>query len=488
MNDKSVFRLRGDALTLVWVFGGMTLFIAVAGFLTRPKNSGEWIILSVMAAMFALPGLFSLWWVKKTYVVADENGLLSSNWRGATLLRWDDISDYYFTKRDKYLVAHIEAKGCVFVLNHMLSNGDDLQKIVQEKAQSSRAREWALFGTRTFDEWPRVFRYKNTNIALLVLTSIGLTVLIFALQLSKGATYGGWAPMWSSFLFTWNVLSLWGKIGFVFVWLALASCLSVLFLATRLPQARATKSYLQQTVTADLRGLVFQTPQEHIPISWDRVLDYYLEPVKGTLEMVDRCVVVTQRGETAFLSTIVDGFTLRETIKKYATNAQSSEWKPKPGQSLDNLKAPKNLQAAADARVFHFRTRTARALLLFFTLLCAMFPVSAFVGARFKTTGDFVFLGVFVFPLCLTTLFGWRGFLKSYVLTNESGLTLHGLSKTSSVCWSEIKRFRFDGYLCYIDGDRQRLRYFAATSDAENLMEEIKRRATNSENREWRGD
>lgn len=202
--------------------------------------------------------------------------------------------------------------------------------------------------------------------------------------------------------------------------------------------------------------------------------------------MVNRCVVVTQRGETAFLSTIVDGFTLRETIKKYATNAQSSEWKPKLGQSLDNLKAPKNLQAAADARVFHFRTRTARALLFFFMLVCVMLTTSVFTGARSKTTGDLVLFFVFTLPLCLATSYLWRGFRKSYIVTDENGLTLHGITKTTSLRWSEIKRYRSDGLLCYIDGEKQKLRYFLIASDAENLMEEIKQHATNSENSEWK--
>jgi len=486
IKDKSLFRLRGDAWTLVWICAIMTLILTAVGFFAPKRTANDWLLALSFSALFGLPGLFAFWWVRKTYVVADENGLLCSNWRGATLLRWNDIGDYYFKKRDKYLVAHIEAKGRVFVFNHMLSRCDELQKIVQEIAQGSRAREWALFGTRTFDEWPRVFRYKNTNIALLVLASVGFTAVIIGLQLSKGATYGGWAPMWSGFLSTWNVLSLWGKIGFVFVSIAFASLYPVLFLATRLPQARATKSYLQQTVTADLRGLVFQTPQEHIPISWDRVLDYYLEPVAGALEMVNRCVVVTSRGEHSFLSPIVDGFTLREIVKKYATNAQSSEWKPRPGQSLDNLKAPRHLLVPIGARVFHFRTRTARALLFFFMLVCVMLTTSVFTGARSKTTGDLVLFFVFTLPLCLATSYLWRGFRKSYIVTDENGLTLHGITKTTSLRWSEIKRYRSDGLLCYIDGEKQKLRYFLIASDAENLMEEIKQHATNSENSEWK--
>ena len=490
MNDKSVFRLRGDAWILMWVFGGMTLFFLGGGLLAgsrlRLATVNQWGPFVALVLLFALPGLFSLWWIKKTYVIADKDGLLHSNWRGRTLLRWSDISDYYFKKQEKHLVAHIEARGRIFVLNSLLSNSDELQKMVQEKAQSSRAKNWELLGTRTFDEWPRVFRYKDTNIALLVLASVGFTVVIIALQLSKGATYGGWAPIWNGFLSMWSALSLWGKIGFVFFCFASASCLCALFLAPRLPQARATKPHLQQTVTADLRGLIFQTPQEHIPISWDRVLDYYLEPIKGTLEMVNRCIVVTQRGEYSFLSPIVDGFTLREIVKKYATNAQSSEWKPKPGQSLDNLKAPAHLQAASGAQVFHFRTRTARALLLLFTLIVALAPASAVFGGKFKTTGDLIFLVVFFVPLGLATLCCWRGFLKSYVVANEDGLTLHGIFKTRSLRWNEIKRFRSDGYVCYIDGERQRLRYFLITSDVENLMEEIKQRAVNSENREWK--
>ncbi len=353
----------------------MTLFLTAVVFFAPKRTVNDWLLALSFSALFGLPGLFAFWWVKKTYVVTDENGLLYSHWRGATRLRWADISDYYLKKSDKYLVAHIEAKGRVFVLNHILSNGDDLQKIIQEKAQSSRAKNWELFGTRTFDEWPRVFRYKNTSIFLLVLTSVGFPVLIFALQLSKGATYGGWAPMWSGFLLMWNVLSLWGKIGFAFVWLALASCLSILFLATRLPRAKATKSYLQQTISADLQGLIFQTPNEQTPIAWNRVLDYYLEPVNGTLETVNRCMVVTEEGEQAFLSTIEDAFILREIIKKYATNARSSEWKPKAGQNLDNLKAPSHFAVPRGSRLYHFRTRSGRALLLFFTLIFFVLPV-----------------------------------------------------------------------------------------------------------------
>jgi hypothetical protein len=85
--------------------------------------------------------------------------------------------------------------------------------------------------------------------------------------------------------------------------LGISASYPALFLAVQLPQARITRQYLQHTVTADLRGLVFQTPREQVPVSWDRVLDYYLDPVEGALQRADRCVVVTARGEYSFLST-----------------------------------------------------------------------------------------------------------------------------------------------------------------------------------------
>lgn len=119
----------------------MTLFLTAFGFFVPKKTANDWLLALSFSALFGLLGLFAFWWVKKTYVVTDENGLLYSHWRGVTQLRWDDINDYYFKKRDKYLVPHIEATGRVFVLNSALSNGDELQKIVPQKAQSSRAKE-----------------------------------------------------------------------------------------------------------------------------------------------------------------------------------------------------------------------------------------------------------------------------------------------------------------------------------------------------------
>lgn len=486
MKDTATLKcnLRGDAWALVWICAGMALFFPIASVFLPAKNGGDRLIVPTLSSLFTLSGLFALWWVKKTYVVASEDQLVISKPRETVVLRWDEISDYYFKKRDKYLLSHIEAKSRVFVLNHALLHSDTLRDLIQAKAHNARAKEWALFGTRTEDEWPRVFRYKDRNGCLLLLAAGGATLALLALQMSKAATYGGYGALWNHITSMLGSLSVPLRVAFVLIMLFLAGAMPFLIVVMHWPRIKAGRAYLGQSVSADLRGLVFQTSQEQRLIAWDQVLDFYEEPVPGSLQSADLCLVATPRGAYSFLDTIEDAFTLREIISKYATNAASSGWAPKPGNSRENLKSP-NFSVPQGSRLYHFRTRSARALLLMFTLMCLAAPVPFVAGTR-SSTADRITMCVLFIPLALATFGGWLGYFKAAIVTDENSFHLHGLLKTRSVRWDEIRRYRSDGYACTIDGDQQRLRYFALSSDAEELQEEIKRHATNSENREWK--
>ena len=488
MNDKKMFGLRGDAWALAWIFGGLALATTGLGLFLRPKKLDEQLVLITMILFFAIPFAVSVWWVVKTKVVVDDNGLTYCDWREKVQLRWGDIGDYYFKKRDKFSVAHFEAQGRVFVLNHMLAQNDVLQQTIREKATASRAKTWELHGTRTFDEWPRVFRYKDGNGFLLVLAAIGITTLLLALQLSKAATNGGFSSIWQNIALLMNGFSIPLRIAFILTLLFSCGAMPFLIVATRWPQIKAGRAYLQQMVSADLRGLTFQSPQEHTPIAWDRVLDYYLDPVAGTLQNADRCVVVTERGEWTFLSTIVEGYTLREIIKTYATNAKPKDWAYKPGYDRDNLKTPGQFQAKAGTKVFHFRTRTARAILLLFTIVIAFVPVSVLFGGKFKTNADFFGLAVFLFPIAVGVVTGWLGYFKTHFVLDERGIATRGWRKSRFIAWTEIESYQAgsDGYFLEIRTAQKTIRFLRMFSDMSDFKHEVQNRAINRANREWK--
>jgi hypothetical protein len=63
---------------------------------------------------------------------------------------------------------------------------------------------------------------------------------------------------------------------------------------------------------------------------------------------------------------------------------------------------------------------------------------------------------------------------------------VHGLRGNKFISWQDIRRYRSDGYFCYLEGEATRIRFAYASSDASELRTEISRRAVNSETREWK--
>ena len=474
-------------LAVIWFALGLP-FIYLA-FTDPPKT--PWLWCGFIALYFAFSGLplfFTVWPWFHMGIVANDNGLLLRGYFRSTFLQWKEINDYYFRKQEKVVLPYIAANGREWTIYHAYQNRAELQEFVKQKAIASRAKEWQLFGTRTFDEWPRVFRYKDTNPIWLWLFAFGATFLLLALMVGEPLLRGGWNNIGNNASTMFNGFSPFLAVAFVLTILLVCSAQPFLIVAVLLPRIQASRAYLQQTVTADLRGLVFQTPQEHTPIAWDRVLDLYLEPVAGTLQSADRCVVVTARGESAFLSTIVDDFILREIIKTYAKNAQSKEWAYKVGRDRDNLKTPIQFQAKAGTKVFHFRTRTARAMMWFSTLLVYSAPVSVIFGGKFKTNSEIIGVFLFLFPLAVAVIFGWLCYFKTHIVLDERGFATYGLRKSRFIAWNEIESYTVssDKYFLVIKSDGQKTRILQMFSDIANFKNEVQNRAINSANREWK--
>jgi hypothetical protein len=375
----------------------------------------------------------------------------------------------------------------------MLSANDELQQMIQLKAVASRANNWQLFGTRIFDEWPRVFRYKDTNPIWLWLFAFGTTFLVLVLMVGEPLLRGGWDKIGTNFAAMFFGLSPLMSVALGLILLFMCAAQPFLVVAILLPKIKISRAYLQHSVAADLRGLVFQTPQDHTLVTWDRVLDYYLEPVPGALQSADRCVVVTARGEYSFLSTIFDDFILREIIKTYAINAQSKEWTYKPGRDRDNLKTPVQFQPTVGTKVFHFRTRTVRAMLWLLTSFTTLLPVATaaryyVAGMAIKSTHSMALSIICNVVLLVAVFLIWTCYLKTHIILSENGIAMHGLRKSRFIAWSNIESYvvSSDKYVLTIKSDGQKIRILQMFTDIADFKNEVQNRAINSANRDWK--
>ena len=168
-----------------------------------------------------------------------------------------------------------------------------------------------------------------------------------------------------------------------------------------------------------------------------------------------------------------------------AINAKSREWRHRENNDSDILGGEPSLWpggvAGVGRKIYHYRTRTSRALLLLGATMLLILPIriTGLIPLRdgqMPTLPDRMIGLIFVTPIVALTLGGALAFWRASIQTDENGVTHRNIWGERFLRWDEIEAFTFNGYFTQIKGARTTIRY-GLVAASENLRAEIETRA-----------
>jgi len=443
------------------------------------------VLSSICFALCVIGLILAIVWGKRGAIVADEVGL---RWRGLgawKCVSWGEVSDYYARRSgqnasETAIAAVIETASGRINFGSPWTDCKPLQEAVERQATAAAAREWGLRGTRLCDPWPRRFGYDtfSNRWSPRLLLKLSLLFVVYAL-VQPALSLTGLAA-----LLGWRMTLMTAAL-----YLLLTLPLAVMLLVRPLLDFRAVQKRMGERVTLNPEGLVFEDGTRRVDARWDEVTGYGIAAGKYTVE--------TGGGAFDFLGSIGSGLLLRENIRLYATQAADTEWKAPLGvDALGGEEARwSGGQVGVGARVFHYRTRSVRGVLLFclvlFLVCCATMTIIQLSnvsgsGSFVSQTALFVSMGFFWF------LYGWRYFCVAGVHLDEDGLTQISPFGQTRLAWAQVRDFwvifnsegKVTGYR--VEGrDGRRVRFGQTIVEREELKAEIARRAAHCGRTEW---
>ncbi len=402
-------------------------------------------------------------------IIADENGLRwrdIRSWKSAT---WPQVSDYYQSEI-RHRKIFIEANNEKFEYDFAsMTNVAELSAAIEQHSTNARTSQWEVLGLRPELDWPRDFQYHpEKHLRPSIIPGIvGATWVL-------GLSYGFW-NIRNTFLEVWEysgpAFALLGVLLFALLIYAGVGMAS-LEISTR----RETKARRAQKITVNKAGLIYDDGANRIQCAWGEIRDYYRDPMAYWSSSDDRFVIIAPSGEFDF-TIIEDRFLLKKIISDQATNAAYKHWREY---------VPKHeVLAAQGERVFNYRTRENRALILPAMIAIPITIWMAFVipNANSSSQNQMNDAGARFMLLCMAFVltFICRRYFVGEIRITDKGIAQRDILGRKFLAWSEIKQLQRGSFAYQVIGKNQRIAFGSSIADKKHLCEEIALRATNAE-------
>lgn len=400
-------------------------------------------------------------WIWNVSLRADESGLHFPTGR----LSWSDIADFYYlppTTNRNYshviIESQVEKK---YRCTLFTKNQPQLQEIISAKATNAKTRVWGVKGGRPCDEWPRTLTYNNkplrskllvigTLLSVYMLSTMANVILKLPKMISEIGV-GMTLAATGTYLLVLAGMPLMAYIGIFGVW-------------------REAQKRRDQQIVVSREGIVFVDGEKRIAALWDEVTDFYLTPLKRQIGYVK--VIVTKQGTFDFTPALDPSGIVAAMV--VASVPGKREWKLR--DASENLV---DAIVSSDSNVYHYRTRTNRAMLWLLTF----FSVAAPLGVLLQTTlgatvnhpeNAFWVSAVLALPIaCL-----WWGYIRARIEVSPDGITQYAPFGVRSVRWEEVTTYPketnpSETVILTVGNQTTRIYFFDTISDIDTLRAEI---------------
>jgi hypothetical protein len=419
--------------------------------------------MTLLCAGIAVGALSHALW---TVVCADARGLY---WRRlfqpSRSAPWASVTDYYLrhgASADMEVVIQTDAG--MIVLAADWRGLAAVKEAVSRHATSASTGTWDLLGTRPGDS-SRTFTYDtpaNRRDAILL--------PVVAILIGGGFL----------FLLGWTVAGVaeLRRVAAPAVMAAVLLCVIALLVvggaASLLALNRETnrRRGRHERITASPDGLQFESDERSVSARWEEIAACVRGTLPGAWLDSPRFIVRTRHGEFDFLATIENHFHLKKWIAAQAP-ADVTAWRD-AGAEVIRVNPDRWPSAGEDSRVFHYRTRSNRALLVFVGAVCGVLVVEA----GFKGEG----YALAALSAAVVAWFAWR-YHRTAIRVDSRGITHFGALGSRFLPWNAIRQTRIrqsgrDGLNREsVRGDGRTIVFWDIISDVEALRAEIRRRA-----------
>jgi hypothetical protein len=472
-----------------WVLVGFLVLLSGPGLIwaisDRALDPGNRWIEGIMSSLLFIPSLVCAIWLARAQVVVDSRGL---RWRGLggwTAVAWSEVSDYYdrpISHDSVRMVVETPRAALSWVAQVRSPAVQSLRRLIEQRATSAAVSTWAILGTRPNEPRSLTFEYRPSDIRTMAFIhwTCGIGWMAMMISLTGPAAIRRLPETLGQMGWLLGVLGAVVLIGFS---LSLPAMAYPALLALRETQRRR-----HQRLRAEARGLVFVDGSRRLEAAWDEVLDYFIASFPG-ITAASRYVVITRSGTFDFTPHLHDAAILRRMIAHYAKNTSGADWQPRTDEVLggNSLRWTRSPHGDRE-RVYHYRTRTNRAVLC---LPAAIILMRALIPALLRQAslepppnGDAVwFAGIIGVP----TLYGWWRYLAASVRVSSRGIAQLTPFGRRFIPWADVLEYRQpgDGSTITVVGARGRIQFWTGIADIEELKEEIALRAINSRNKGW---
>jgi len=476
--DVTTLCLRPDkgnwgAIILLAIIGGAPLL------LTHKAPLSIDIMVGLLAVLLLVPALVFGYWQTRAVIIADEEGLRWRGFGGWRMAHWADVSDYYEQLIGKSKPALIIKTGLgrVYISPGLWTVTPELRTFIEQQATEARTKEWGLSGMRPEADWPRTFDYNTADNRFqnVLLPMTGLIVTVYLLWIvSPGAVRAAASLGWGWGLATFAI----GSLGILPVGLLLAVCFR---------NQHATRRRKHHRLTLTQSGVLYENENSRIETPWQEITDLHFARGK---ELGYRCVVVSKQGVFEFSPSIKDSAVLRRALSKFATTLPEAKWRTTETDVLGEKTARWTSRCeGVGRRIYHYRTRTIRALLWFPTAIAIVIAAIhwglAPLGLAPANTGMLLCYSVL-------TLWGWWRYAAAGIEIDDNGITQRTLFGTRTLAWDDVTDYGKSGGDAFVFGvlksAKSHLWFWMGIGDVSNLKDEIQRHALNSRRHTWDKD
>ncbi len=465
----------------------------------KPFSTGDWIALCCLVALLSVLPLYFGLLISRAVVAVNGFGLC---WRGALgrmrCVRWSEVNDYYELSSSGKTYSVIETSAGKLRLNSIVDNASQreaLRRFIQAHATQARSKEWDVQGARPEDDWPQTFDYNTSDYRFMKVAPFVMPLLILLMVCMKAGTNITRVPQ--TFIEIFKSSGPVVGVLFALTTLVILSLYPLMIMAM-LPSPAALRARRQQRITATLDSIVFEDAQigRRLEATWDEITEYFttLDASQVKIKSVPRHVVVTAQGEFDFMRGIRHGTRLRAIIRRYAVNAQTKKWQHRGDVSTTALGGETSRWSGGapgvGQRIYSYRTRLNRALMWLPTFMALVAPLRVYL-AQFGMVRnpEPVFDIVFAVLMCSLPLWGWWRYYAASIRIDEAGITQQTWRGPPFIAWDAVEEYHKSGEESYVFGNvlgaGTRIRFWLSIADAEELKEEIARRAVNSRTRKW---
>lgn len=471
MPAETVVRCRPDKATwlLALIFGGG----GGCGLALLPSSlpsQNDWMNDILFAICLAI-GVGLAVYLLRAVVLADAQGL---RWRGLGrwhAAAWADITDYHErwpSNKQRVVLTVVEAGQEKLALRGDLwSHTDALRNSISERATAADCQTWEVWGTRPDRDWPHTFDYHTSDNRMMpVLCGLFVALLLMLL-------FNAWHGITRTFM---QLGTGWGLTSCAVLLFGLLPMTLMGYLVFR--SAEDLRQRRRDTITVSLKGIHYECEGICLDSSWADIQDYQLLPRVG-LSVAAACLVTTRQGSFSFTASLSSFRVLQKVIADHATAATSQKWDSAEQEMLGGggSRWSSGCEGVGE-RVFHYRSRTVRALLLLPTFL-ALLPLLGLVLAQagLVAQGPPWSFAVLVWAV---TLWCWWRYQAACIQVSATEIAQRTSWGWRYLRWEQVERFTLRDDFGILVGGRTRIRFWISIADAEELQSVIIRRAVNA--------